>query len=139
MTPTPATKENAMSHRVTQTILYDPDLNTKGVWGNCIQAAVASYFGLPLDAVPHFLTFAMWDEALLLWLDGHGLTWRQEHATEPPEPPHAPCLLSGRSPRGIGHVVYRAEDGEIWDPHPSRDGLTEVRSIWWFEPRPVSS
>jgi hypothetical protein len=42
---------------VTQSILYTPELNARGVYGNCLQAAVASALGMDLDAVPHFGAF----------------------------------------------------------------------------------
>src|SRR5437868_3306052 len=61
-------------HQVTQTILYDPELNARGVYGNCLQAAFASLLGMPLEAVPHFVAFGSWDTALALWLADIGLT-----------------------------------------------------------------
>lgn len=120
-----------VSARVTQTILADPELQKQGVYGNCFQAAVASLLDLPLDAVPHFAAFEWWPQAVQLWAWGRGLRMVGERTQTIPE---RACIVGGRSPRGFAHVVV-AEGGVIvWDPHPSRDGLTTVEDATWFEP-----
>jgi len=45
-------------HKVFQTIIASS--NGQKPWGNCVQAAVASLFELPLEEVPHFLHEEDW-------------------------------------------------------------------------------
>lgn len=107
-----------------QTILADPELHGQGVYGNCLQAAIATLLNVHLDAVPHFAQFAWWEGAFTLWLRGHGLdaTWvRAENI-----PATGPTLLLGKSPRGWGHVCVGDGPEVIWDTHPSHDGLSSV-------------
>lgn len=114
---------------VTQTILASTELNNAGVYGNCIQAAVASALGWHLDAVPHFGAFREWYAALQLWAKGEGLI--VEWLDYPDEIPsdEERCLYLGTSPRGYLHVVVGQNRKVVWDPHPSRDGLVEVTDV----------
>jgi hypothetical protein len=115
---------------VTQTILYDPDLNERGVYGNCLQAAMASALGLDLAAVPHFGAFTWWDAAARLWLRGRSLDWSWQPVSR--GLPEGRCVVVGVSPRRPGdrHAVV-GDGGRIaWDPHPSRDGLTEIQGAY---------
>lgn len=114
---------------VTQTITYDPDREADGIYGNCLQAAVASLLDKPLDAVPHFSAFLWWNEALTLWARGEGYLVEGERTDTIPD---RLCIVGGKSPRGVPHVCV-AEHGEIlWDPHPSRDGLVTITEATWF-------
>jgi hypothetical protein len=116
---------------VTQTILYDPEMQKLGVYGNCLQAAVASLLDRPLDSVPHFSLFLWWNGALELWARGEDLT---VHTKDTDTIPERRCIVGGKSPRGVAHVVI-GEGGKVaWDPHPSRAGLTTVTDVMWFEP-----
>jgi hypothetical protein len=119
---------------VTQTILYNPDAEASGVYGNCLQAAIASALGLDLDAVPHFGAFIWWDAAVRLWLRGRSLDWSWVPAGE--GIPRERCVLVGASPRPTGLHAVAAGDGRVWDPHPSRDGLTEIRGAYVFRSWP---
>jgi len=113
--------------QITQTVLATD--NEPGVFGNCVQAAVASLMGMPLEAVPHFVAFTWWEGALKLWIRGHGMdvTWQKA-----PPIPQERALLLGKSPRGYGHAVVSEGGAIVWDPHPSGDGLTEVDSAVVF-------
>lgn len=106
---------------VTQTIISAPE---DPIPGNCLQAAVASLFDLPLDEVPHFALFDQWHQALNLWLGGaYGLIAVRSDARKRP----GRYLLVGQSPRHAEwtHVVV-AQNGRIaWDPHPDRSGLVD--------------
>lgn len=114
---------------VTQTILYTPELNARGVYGNCLQAAVAGALGLDLDAVPHFGAFAWFEPAARLWLRGRGLDWRTV-----PGIPGGRSVVVGPTVRPSGLHAVVGQDGEVaWDPHPSRAGLTEVKYSYAFE------
>ena len=117
---------------VTQSILYSPELNAREVYGNCLQAAVASALGLDLDAVPHFGAFAEWEAATRLWLRGRGLDWRVVAGI-----PAGRSIVIGLTSRPTGRHAAVGDGGEIaWDPHPSRAGLTEVRYAYAFEKWP---
>lgn len=114
---------------VTQTILHDPD--RPQVPGNCLQAAVASVLGLPLETVPHFAAFVWWSAAMEFWARGRGMVVRHEDTTTIPD---RLCIAGGKSPRGVDHACVADGGRVVWDPHPSRDGLTLVDEVWWFEP-----
>lgn len=62
-----------MADGITQTILAsEGDTNQLDrVFGNCMQAAIATYFEKPLDWVPHFAQFAGLD-LLLAFPGGRG-------------------------------------------------------------------
>lgn len=107
-----------------QTILADPDLHAQGVYGNCLQAAIATLLNVHLDAVPHFAQFAWWEGAFVLWLRGHGLDATWVGVEDIPET--GPHLLLGRSPRGWAHVAVGTGRDVIWDTHPSHAGLTDI-------------
>lgn len=114
---------------VTQSILYTPEAEARGVRGNCLQASMASALDLDLDAVPHFAAFASWSEAARLWLHGRGLDWHGVYGI-----PVGRSIIVGPGPRGREHAVV-GEDGEIvWDPHPSRTGLLEIRRSYLLVP-----
>ena len=44
-------------------------------------------------------------------------------------------LMSGLSPRGFGHRCVGFGGQVLWDPHPSRAGLTSVWSVGFLVPR----
>lgn len=115
---------------ISQTIYGEAIAPADGIYGNCFQAALASLLNMPLDAVPHFLTFIDFQGALRLWLGERGI--ETVRLTTDKIPAAGSCLVSGNSPRGLLHVVV-AKDGEIvWDPHPDRSGIDEVMYAWTF-------
>lgn len=108
---------------VTQSILYSRELNERGVYGNCLQAAIASALDLDLDAVPHFGAFESWDAAARLWLRGIGLDWRMV-----PGIPAGRAIVVGPTVRKSGDHAVVGDDCKVtWDPHPTRAGLTSVK------------
>ncbi len=131
-----------MTVRVDQTILAtDPDRP-----GNCLAACVATFVGKPLDDVPHFIEHGehmrpnpeepdrlLWWVMLLGFMAGHGL-WPIELGTIDEGEPGELLFVMGMSPRGVCHqVLYR--DGVLWhDPHPSRDGIADVREVLAWRP-----
>lgn len=111
---------------VTQTLLAGRE---DGVPGNCIQAAVATLLGKPIEAVPHVLLFDRWNHMLAEWLAEQGYLMRVRLTDHIPEDR---CIVAGMSPRGVAHVCV-AEAGEIaWDPHPSRAGLIRIDEAWFI-------
>lgn len=120
---------------VTQTILHDPELAERGVFGNCLQACVATVFHLPIEAVPHFVAFEWWPQAMTLWAYGRGLrVCGMTTDAIPGGPLGRSYIVGGTSPRGVSHVVVARNGEVVWDPHPSRDGLVSVRDVTWFDP-----
>lgn len=112
---------------ITQTILASDELLEVGVYGNCMQAAIATVLGRPLDGVPHFAAFAWWPGALRLWLQGEDLDYT---VISGPEIPQERAMLVGKSCRGHGHAVVSEHGRIVWDPHPSRAGLTEITGAY---------
>ncbi len=118
---------------VTQTIPYEAG---SLVLGNCLQAAVASIYELPIEAVPHFVQFEDWREALALWVRGRGGSlqlWKDD-------PPMGVVLLAfGKSPRGnFRHAVVWEDGAMTHDPHPDRTGLDgPVEEFWCVLPFPT--
>lgn len=129
-----------MSVRVDQTILAsDPKRK-----GNCVAACVASIVAVPLERVPHFIEFGIaygdsddvhavsagnnWWAMMLGYLAANGY-WPVELEAITDADPDEFLLVAGMSPRGVLHqVIYR--EGRLWhDPHPSRDGVLDIREV----------
>ncbi len=134
-------------HHVDQTILAsDP----KRV-GNCVSACVASYLGLDLEDVPHFIEDGGrihadqcenitepladrvgWWALMVGFIAGYTarvpVFLKQLDDADPGEL----VFVAGPSNRGVEHqTLYR--NGILWhDPHPSRDGLLEVTELLVF-------
>lgn len=106
-----------------------------GVFGDCMAAAVASLLDKPLGAVPNFMLFSPWYDAMELWARGQGLTVRTESVDGPPD---GPCVVAGPSPRhdGFGHACVCVGGEIVWDPHPSRAGLLSVDLAFYFDRDP---
>ena len=102
--------------------------------GDCLRASVATFFARPLDEVPHFALFNSWHQALNLWLaDWYDLGARIRPVGGNP-PGQAMYLLIGGSPRNAdwSHIVVSLRGRILWDPHPSRAGLTDQRQTVEF-------
>lgn len=120
---------------IKQTIFYDHPTRK----GNCLAAAVAAYFDLPLEAVPHFIELdddeqgERWWYALVGFMAARGLACHRLDSLDEVEPGEV-AFVAGPSPRGVMHqVLYR--DGELWhDPHPSDDGVLGVQCIEVWRP-----
>jgi Lar family restriction alleviation protein len=90
--------------------------------GNCLQAAVASIIGFPLDTVPNFVLFEKWFERMEEFLTCKGFAICDE-----PDDDEI-VLAFGNSPRGFKHAVVMRGDELLHDPHPSRGG---VSGVYW--------
>lgn len=108
---------------VTQTILHD---DPQGRTGNCLQAALASVFGLTLDEVPHFAEHADWWDRLCSWCRCRGYEVVRRSADAVVDI----GIAVGPSPRGVKHAVVVRDGQLVWDPHPSRSGLWAVFEIY---------
>lgn len=112
---------------IDQTILHG-----EATAGNCMQAAVASLFGLSLADVPHFA--ADGDRChlgLMNFAECHGFDLVYEGKATSRDGLYLAC---GQTERGTHHmVVYR--DGALWhDPHPSRAGLAKLDFVYFLVP-----
>ena len=116
-------------------------------FGECVRASYASILELPIDAVPRF------DPASLrsgetqrrrerTWLRSKGLSLVELSARvgdELPDEvlaslPPVEHLISGVSPRGLGHRCVGFGGRIAHDPHPSRAGLLMVYSVGFLMP-----
>ncbi len=114
--------------------------------GNCVSACAATHLGLPLDAVPHFIEQVPgstvdgsegadgWWWLLIGFMAGAAGLWPTELDSIDDGHPDEVLWVAGPSPRGVLHqVLYR--NGALWhDPHPSRDGVLEVREVIAWRP-----
>lgn len=117
-----------------QTQLHDP---ANGVTGNCMSAVIANLLHLPVENVPIFYG-ENWLIQLNKWLRPYGLGYLvvKSNTFNFPDFGIQGCYhdVSGLTKRF--HDVYHATcglDGEIvFDPHPSKAGLTEVLEFGIF-------
>lgn len=114
---------------IDQTKLHDPP----AVNGNCLNAALASILEIDIEEVPHFedMTRLKWYPSLRRWLESlgfHLLRWDQKV--------YLPgfFIANGPSPRGFEHSVVYHKTKMVHDPHPSRDGLEKITSVWALLP-----
>lgn len=121
-----------MTRPVTQTIIESDDSNREGPPGNCLQAAVASFLELDLDQVPHFVLHANWAHHLRVFAERRGF---QLDCVKPDR--RLSGVAIGPTVRGTHHAVVWSKGVTVWDPHPSRAGLSEVS--WLFTLTPVSA
>lgn len=114
---------------VDQTKLHIPGKQN----GNCMVAAFASLLELKISDIPEFedMSDGKWYPKMLAWLKGLGfqlLRWDEEVYMS------GYFIATGPSPRGIGHsVVYQGTE-MVHDPHPSKEGLLEITSVWMLLP-----
>ena len=115
---------------VTQTILgRGPEFGEPT--SNGMQAALATVFGLPLDAVPHFPDTepnAGWWDRMNAWLAEHYGVVLVSCTAGTWEVPRVLHLTQGNTVRDVPHVVVAFGGQLLHDPHPSRAGLSTVLS-----------
>lgn len=114
---------------INQTIFKPPH-------GNCLQAAIASIFELPLDKVPNFMERKSdWWDFYQRWLgqtfDVYSLRFDAGHYDAWLDGNKGPAegyiingyhLITGKSPRGdYNHVVVGYDRKPIFDPFPDGD------------------
>ncbi len=113
------------------TTLHDPPASV----GDCWRVCIASILGMEPENVPHFAEMegnvaartATWLEALGYGLvqitaPQHVLAWVSNAVV---------YIASGPSlGRGVPHCVLSDGVDLIHDPHPSRAGLAEIKTVW---------
>lgn len=116
--------------------------NSKGemvVRGNCFAACIASLLELPISEVPNVETLygiddTFYYEVLWRWLGhlGYELStdsrFRCFHGDESKSEFKEQLkdkfyLVSGKSPRGVQHIVIYKNGQLVHDPHPTKEGL----------------
>lgn len=122
----------AQPPRCRQTIFANPD-DPGAPLGNCLQAAIASMLGLPLDSVPHFVQVEAdggrpFGVILREFLEARGFELAIDVDPEPGEE----YLAIGKSPRGQGlyHCAIYRDGVLVHDPHPDDTGVAEVTRRW---------
>lgn len=132
-----------MNELVDQTIFAgDPG----GRLGNCLPACVATYLGVSLGEVPHFIEWGdrynpdpdepdtgRWWCMFLGYMAGHGLWPVELEAVDQGEPGEV-LFVMGMSPRGVCHQVLYRDSALFHDPHPDKSGITDVREVIAWRP-----
>lgn len=106
-------------------MLFVSQTDTSRGTGNCLQASVATLLGLPLSKVPHFILDPAWEIRFMDFMAAHGrpvTLMKFEEAFN--------GIAIGPTVRGTHHAVVMWEGSIVWDPHPSRAGLTEVLHVY---------
>ncbi len=108
--------------------------------GNCFSACVASILEVSLEHVPYFMADENWFAVFAKWLAPHGyypVMLKLSNADE--WETRGLCILGGKTVRGTSHAVVGRGRTICHDPHPSRDGLTEIEDVTLFVPfNPIS-
>ena len=119
-------------------------------YGECVRASYATLLDLPIELVPRFDPGALLPgepqaarERTFVALLGATLGVPLALVESPPVPlARIPAdvragyhLISGISPRGFGHRCVGLHGRVVWDPHPSRAGLSSITSVGFLVPR----
>jgi len=113
--------------------------------GSCMQTAIASILEMPLDQVPNFVdvTGPSWWDLLQSWVLEHcgcqlfSLPPKMSERVVTYAWPGTYCIVSGISPRGLGHVVVGQVKDDysiemVHDPHPDGTGLRKITNYYFF-------
>ena len=114
--------------KLTQLILHDPENDQ---YGDCFRTCIACLLEIEdISSVPHFCdnTNERWVPDLnkrlgnfgYAYIDVTGVNneWYREQGI------NTHHVISGMGPRGTRHSVIGLNGEIVWDPHPSRDGLS---------------
>lgn len=107
--------------------------------GNCFDACLASLLNLSLDEIDYFRGEETWYADLQNWLKPRGLAYVEIELGQANPLYRFPlpvlAIAGGPSPRGVegGHAIVVELTGWekrlVHDPHPSCEGLAEIKSI----------
>lgn len=100
---------------------------------DCLVCCLSWVLGLPYEEVPHFVRDfgGMWMEELREWLDDRGL---EIVSMDNHWPRKGVYLADGWTDRETSHMTVWRGVEMVFDPHPSRAGLTNVRRTYWLMP-----
>lgn len=101
---------------------------------DCLVCCLGYLLGLEYDAVPQFVRDCgpMWREEMNEWLDTRGL---ECVAFDNHYPRGGMYLADGWTDRETAHVTVWRGVEMVFDPHPSRAGLANVRRTYWIMPK----
>lgn len=125
---------------VDQEFTHAPEV---GQYGDCQRAVIASLLDLPRSEVPHFLQDAAGEagaywEGIQAFCRKHGYAYLTVPARSGSafygDDGDVFHEISGPSPRGNGvfHAVVGCNGAVVFDPHPSRAGLTGDPAEWEY-------
>lgn len=140
MTPTNQTKFSAFTSK-----------GERITYGNCLVACIASVLDVDIHEVPNLYTLygitrpqhpyekptPYWAEVLNTWMrEKHGkqleiipeLAYASRVAKDPKYPRTA--IVKGMSHRDKPHCCIYHLSTLVWDPHPSREGLKEMKHVY---------
>lgn len=125
------------------TMLQLADVDNK-IIGDCYRTAIACVLEREPSEVPHFMDFTWGEWEARKWLKAeYGLTiaqtrvdkmsngWVLNLAKGEHDVFH---LMIGDTVRGLKHAVVGRNGSVVWDPHPSRAGLTTVTEMEFLIP-----
>jgi hypothetical protein len=117
---------------IKQTLLSDHSV-TPPIYGNCLQACMASLLDLPLEEVPHFIECDSYPMNFHRWLESKGLT--SVSFKQPDIDGRSTFwghhIICGPSPRFGLHAVIGLNGNPFFDPHPSNDMLKPDSEKEW--------
>jgi hypothetical protein len=114
-------------------------------YGECVRASYAAILDRPIEMIPRFDPAVLGGEAQIdrerRWLRSIGLDLQEifvppglAPSALPQVVPPIEHLVSGLSPRGFGHRCVGFGGRVVWDPHPSRMGLTQIYTLGFLLP-----
>lgn len=116
------------------TPIHQTIFHTEDTRGNCMSACFASFLDVPIEDVPYFAEMERdeWVAVLLKffklrgydleWTDDEPYVYREILTHDKVEVPEF-YFATGKSPRGVGHMVIFSGDKMFHDPHPNGDGI----------------
>ncbi len=112
--------------------VFQTQFHNESVNGNCMRASLASIFELDIDNIPKFeeMNRKVWRTSFTSWLSDMNLALKPQ--AESPNDDQFYITL-GSTNRGALHCVVSQSNKMIHDPHPSQDGLLDVKTHWTFE------
>lgn len=114
------------------------------VVGDCYRTSIACILERDPETVPHFAESTWYDHAARKWLaTEYGLMlvemrldrmsngWALDLEKGRHDVHH---LIVGKTERGTHHACVGRNGKLVWDPHPSRSGLTEIIGLEFLVP-----
>lgn len=100
---------------------------------DCLVCCVATLLGLQYEDVPHFVRDhgSMWMEEFRDWLFQREL---EVVSFDNHYPRHGAYLADGWTNRDTPHMTVWRGVYMVFDPHPSKMGLTNIRRTYWVMP-----
>ena len=111
--------------------IFQTNIHTEGLNGNCMRASLASIFEISIDDIPSFeqMRKNKWKGAFKDWLKTIGYSLKETRLQ--PDTSDFYIVL-GNTNRGILHCVVGKNGTTVHDPHPSQTGLTSILKYWSF-------